>query len=118
MKIAVHAMFMASGNPSNLQVFRAETASSARFRHTPIFMGCWGAPPRSMYIRVGCGDRSVQPQGRLKQERCHVEQIEMGESCRRLDALFNAADAFPYPSASQCPGAVFQTARPPAALHR
>src|ERR1700675_1025389 len=28
-----------------------------------------GTQPGSMYIRVGCGDRSVQPQGRLKQER-------------------------------------------------
>jgi hypothetical protein len=35
--IAVHAMFMASRRS-------AESAANARFRRTPIFMGCCAAP--------------------------------------------------------------------------
>jgi hypothetical protein len=59
-KIAVHAMFMASGDPFKTAVFRPESTESSCVDRPPIFMGCCSTRPWPMYIRVGCSDRSVQ----------------------------------------------------------
>jgi len=49
-KITVHAMFMASGDPLKAAFFRHDTIESARIGRYPIFMGCCGARPWPKYI--------------------------------------------------------------------
>src|SRR5207244_11513774 len=86
-------MFMASGNPCKIAVFRLETRESA----------LCGRPPSSWHIATSslgpCTSASAAKTNRsvarpLKQERYHVEQIKMGECCRRPDGPFNAFDGF------------------------
>src|SRR5882757_9921377 len=67
--------------------------TNARFRRTPIFMGCCAAPAWPMYLRVGCGDRSVhcKTEQHLKQERYHVDQIKWMRAALALTAFSTLA---------------------------
>src|ERR1700680_1558044 len=77
-----------------------------------------GTQPGSMYIRVGCGDRSVQPRPLETGERCYVDQIEMDERCRCLDGFFDTGCGFADRLPCRGRDGVLQDGRRAAGLHR